>query len=80
MRSTKEARAVTALTGSTIYDDDGLGGNQGGGTGKGQGKRGRGSRGSVLHPLRCDAKLAGEEIPSSRQTIVLFFVVRLTRV
>ena len=44
MRSTIKAEAVTALTESTMYDDDdGNEGNQGGCTGKGQGKRGRGS-------------------------------------
>ena len=46
MRSAKKADAVAAMTDSTTFDDDDVGndGKQGGGSGKRQGKRGRGSR------------------------------------
>ena len=46
MQSARKADAAATMTGSTTYDDDdvGNGGKQGGGSGKGQGKRGRGSR------------------------------------
>ena len=46
LQSARKADAAATMTDSTTYDDDdgGNGGKQGGGSGKGQGKRGQGSR------------------------------------
>ena len=64
MQSAKNADAAAAMTDLMTYDDGGGNdGKQGGGVGKGQGKKSRSSRKVGARPLRSNANPAREKIP-----------------